>query len=185
MPTSRLAVAVFCGSRAGRDPRHAQSARALGRGLAEAGMRLVYGGGNVGLMGILADATLAAGGEVTGVIPGGLFSREVAHKGLTELRLVAGLAERKQVMHDLADAFVALGGGIGTLDELIEMMTWRQLGLHAKPTLVVDLDGFWRPFLAALRHAEAAGFGDRLAGLVEAVPDVPACLARLSQVSRP
>jgi len=179
MPSGVAAVAVFCGSRAGHDPRHAEAARALGHGLARAGLRVVYGGGKVGLMGILADAALAAGGSVTGVLPGGLFSREVAHPGLTEMRLVASLAERKQVMFDLADAFVALGGGIGTIDELVEMMTWRQLGLHAKPVVAVDLGGFWQPFLAALRHADASGFGDGLPSLVATVPDVPACLARL------
>jgi len=144
------AVCVFCGSSSPDDPRYADAARSLGTVLAGGGIELVYGGGQVGLMGVLADAALAAGGRVTGVIPAGLFSKEVGHTGLTELHEVATMHERKQLMYDLADAFVALPGGLGTLDELAEVVTWAQLGLHRKPVALLDVDGFWDPLVAQL-----------------------------------
>lgn len=151
-------VCVYCGSSPGHDPRYATAARELGTLLAREGIRLVYGGGAVGLMGILADAALAAGGRVTGVLPRGLFSREVPHRGLTELREVGSMHERKQVMVDLAGAFVALPGGLGTLEELAEVLTWAQLGIHDRPVAVVDVGGFWQPLAALLDRAEAEGF---------------------------
>lgn len=125
-------------------------ARELGRTIAQRGLTLVYGGGSVGLMGILADAALDAGGRVVGVIPVGLFSREVGHTGLTQLHEVPTMHERKALMYDLADAFVALPGGLGTLDELAEVVTWAQLGLHQKPVALLDVDGFWDPLIAQL-----------------------------------
>jgi len=125
-------------------------ARELGTTVAQRGLTLVYGGGRVGLMGILADAALDSGGRVVGVIPVGLFSREVGHTGLTELHEVPTMHERKALMYDLADAFVALPGGLGTLDELAEVVTWAQLGLHQKPVALLDVDGFWDPLIAQL-----------------------------------
>lgn len=144
------AVGVFCGSSSGRGDRYVGAARALGALLAEERLALVYGGGKVGLMGELADACLAAGGHVVGVIPTGLFRREVAHRGVSELHEVASMHERKALMYDRADAFIALPGGLGTLDELAEVATWSQLGLHAKPLVLLDVDGFWAPFVALL-----------------------------------
>ena len=126
-------IAVFCGSRAGNDPAYAEAAAALGRALAGRGCELVYGGAHVGLMGIAADTVLARGGRVTGVIPASMVDRELAHRGVTDLRIVGGMHERKALMASLADAFVVLPGGMGTLDELCEILTWAQLGLHAKP----------------------------------------------------
>ncbi len=154
---SLRAVGVFCGSSSGRGDRYVEAARALGALLAEEGVGLVYGGGRVGLMGELADACLARGGDVTGVIPTGLFRREVAHRGVTELHEVASMHERKALMYDRSDAFIALPGGLGTLDELAEVATWSQLGLHAKPLVLLEVDGFWRPFVALLDGMVEAG----------------------------
>lgn len=149
-------IGVFCASSPGRGERYREAARALGTLLGTERVRLVYGGGRVGLMGDVADACLAAGGEVVGVIPTGLFRREVAHCGVTELHEVATMHERKALMYDRSDAFVALPGGLGTLDELAEVATWSQLGLHAKPIALVDVDGFWQPFVRLLdRMVEA------------------------------
>lgn len=151
-------VCVYCGSKVGRDPRHEVAAVALGMAMGRAGVRLVYGGGSVGLMGVLADAVLDAGGEVIGVIPKGLFTTEIGHGGLTELVEVGSMHERKARMALEADAFVALPGGLGTLEELAEIATWAQLGIHSKPVAVLDLDGFWSPLLAFLDSAVDAGF---------------------------
>ena len=145
-------ICVYCGSNAGADPRYAEAARALGARIAHEGAQLVYGGGNVGLMGIVADAVLAAGGEVTGVIPHQLMEWEVGHRGLTRLEVVGSMHERKARMFELSDAFVALPGGFGTLDEMFEMLTWRQLGLGHKPCAFLDVAGFWRPLMAMLDH---------------------------------
>jgi uncharacterized protein (TIGR00730 family) len=153
-----MRVAVFCGSSAGRESGYAAAAADFGRELAKAGVGIIYGGASVGLMGVLADAALAAGGEVIGVIPGGLFAAEVPHQGLTQLQVVGSMHERKAVMAGLADAFAALPGGLGTLDELFEILTWRQLGLHNKPVALVDVDGFWQPLTALLDGLTAAGF---------------------------
>jgi len=143
-------VCVYCGSNAGNKPAYAERAIALGNRLAKERLALVYGGGNVGLMGIVADAVLEAGGEVIGVIPEQLVEWEVAHKGLTRLEIVANMHERKARMFDLSDGFVALPGGFGTLDEMFEMLTWRQLGIGDKPCAFLDVDGFYAPLLAML-----------------------------------
>ena len=150
-------VCVFCGSSAPADPRYRDAARALGALVARRGINLVYGGGSVGLMGELADAALGHGGRVTGVIPAGLFAREVGHTGLTELHEVASMHERKQLMYDLSDAFVALPGGLGTLEELAEVATWAQLGLHSKPITLLDVDGFWGPLVTLLDRMVGTG----------------------------
>src|SRR5215813_3806579 len=151
------AVCVFCGSSTPADPRYRDAARALGALIARRNVTLVYGGGSVGLMGELADAALAHGGRVIGVIPAGLFAREVSHTGLTELREVASMHERKQLMYDLSDGFVALPGGLGTLEELAEVATWSQLGLHSKPVVLLDVDGFWGPLVAQLDRMVGTG----------------------------
>ena len=156
MPIAR--ICVFCGSSPGAIPAYGELAARLGRLLALEGLGLVYGGASVGLMGGLADAALAGGGEVIGVIPQALVDMEVAHRGLTDLRVVATMHERKAVMADLGDAFVALPGGLGTLDELFEVLTWAQLGLHAKPTGLLDLGGYFQPLLAFLDGAVQARF---------------------------
>lgn len=151
-------ICVYCGSNAGSDPRYAEAARALGTRIANEGAQLVYGGGNVGLMAIVADAVLAAGGEVTGVIPHQLMEWEVGHHGLTRLEVVASMHERKARMFELSDAFVALPGGFGTLDEMFEMLTWRQLGLGHKPCAFLDVAGFWQPLMAMLDHMVSERF---------------------------
>jgi uncharacterized protein (TIGR00730 family) len=151
-------ICVFCGASPGRDPRHAEAARHLGRTLAARGLGLVYGGGSVGLMGTLADAVLEAGGEAIGVIPQVLQIRELAHRRLTRLEVVGSMHERKALMAELSDGFVALPGGMGTLDELAEIMTWSQLGLHQRPVGLLDVGGYWRPLVDFFDHAEAAGF---------------------------
>jgi uncharacterized protein (TIGR00730 family) len=151
-------VCVFCGASSGRLPEYAEAARAFGVAAAARGLGIVYGGGRVGLMGALADAALAAGGEVIGVIPQELVDRELAHGGLTELRVVASLHERKAQMAELSDRFVALPGGFGTLDELLEQLTWSQLGLHDKPIGLFDVAEYWRPLIALARHATDEGF---------------------------
>ncbi len=138
-------VCVFCGSQTGDHPIYADAARQMGKLLAQRHLGLVYGGGNVGLMGVLADAALQAGGEVIGVIPGGLAERELAHAGLTELHVVPSMHARKVLMAEKADVFVALPGGYGTADELFEILTWRQLGLHAKPIGLLNVAGFFDP----------------------------------------
>lgn len=143
-------VCVYCGSNAGARPVYAERAAAFGERLAREGIALVYGGGNVGLMGILADAALACGGDVVGVIPQQLVEWEVAHRALTRLEVVANMHERKARMFDLSDAFVALPGGFGTLDEMFEMLTWRQLGLGDKPCAFLDVKGFFDPLVAQL-----------------------------------
>jgi hypothetical protein len=152
------AVCVYCGSSNGVADVYAAATRALARTLAERGLRVVYGGASVGLMGLLADETLAAGGEVVGVIPQQLVDREIAHPGLTELHVVDSMHERKALMAELSDAFVALPGGIGTLEELIEMYTWSQLRLHAKPLGVLNVAGYYDALAAFLDHAAAEGF---------------------------
>jgi uncharacterized protein (TIGR00730 family) len=153
-----MRIAVFCGSSAGARPEFATAAAEFGRDLAIAGAGLVYGGASVGLMGVLADAALAAGGEVIGVIPGGLFAAEVAHPGLTRLEVVGTMHERKARMAELADGFAALPGGLGTLDELFEILTWRQIGLHHKAVALIDVGGFWDPLAGLLDGLTADGF---------------------------
>ena len=152
-----MRLAVFLGSSAGAED-HRAAAVALGTAIGEGGHGLVYGGAHVGLMGRLADATLVAGGEVVGVLPQNLVEREVGHPGLTRLELVGSMHERKARMAELADAFVALPGGTGTLDELVEIMSWWQLGLHDKPIALYDVGGFWTPFLDLVDHMVASGY---------------------------
>ena len=151
-------LCVYCGSSVGNDPRYVTLAEQVGRLLADNDIRLVYGGGNVGLMGVVADAVMAAGGTVLGVIPVGLFSTEQGHQGITELVEVASMHERKARMAAEADAFLALPGGLGTLEELAEILTWAQLGIHAHPVGVLDVDGFWQPIIEFLDGAVSAGF---------------------------
>jgi uncharacterized protein (TIGR00730 family) len=151
-------ICVFCGSSFGTRPEYAESARQIGRLIAESGLELVYGGGNVGLMGLVADAALAAGGKVIGVIPEALMRWEVGHLDLTELRVVASMHERKATMAELSDGFIALAGGIGTMEELFEVWTWGQLGLHAKPLGFLDVAGYYAHLHAFLDHMTAEGF---------------------------
>ena len=167
-------VCVYCGSRPGADPAFAEAARRLGARLAREGLGLVTGGGSVGLMGVVADAALAGGGTAVGVIPGALAEREIGHAALTELRVVDTMHERKATMAGLADAFVALPGGIGTLEEIAEVLTWTGLGLHAKPCALLNVGGYYDPFVAWLDDAAAQGFlrPRQRSGLwVEAEPD--------------
>lgn len=151
-------MCVFCGSNPGTRPAYGATARAMGEELARRGLRLVYGGGAVGLMGALADAALGAGGEVVGVVPEALVAKEVGHPGLSELRVVGSMHERKALMADLADAFVALPGGFGTFEEFCEVLTWSQLGLQEKPCALLDVEAFYAPLLGLFDQAVAEGF---------------------------
>ena len=151
-------ICVFCGASTGNDPRYAAAAAAVGERLAGRDIQVVYGGGRLGLMGTVADAALAAGGRVVGVIPRGLVDRELAHGGVSELRIVDTLHQRKAVMAELSDGFIALPGGLGTLEELAEVLSWAQLDLHAKPIGLLDVDGYFDGLEAFLDHAVAEGF---------------------------
>lgn len=151
-------ICVFCGSNAGRTPAYLEAARAFGAAVADAGYGLVYGGASVGLMGAVADAAMARGGEVIGVIPRSLVDREISHKGLSDLRVVGSMHERKAMMSELSDAFVALPGGIGTLEELFEVWTWAQLGHHAKPCGLLNIAGFYDGLSGFLDHIVAESF---------------------------
>jgi len=179
---SIASVCVYCGSSLGAKPRHAEAARQLGAALAQHGIRLVYGGGRIGLMGQIADAVLAGGGQVAGVIPEHLQVLEKGHRGVTELHVVASMHERKNLMFELSDAFVILPGGFGTLDEAFEMLTWRQLQLHDKPILFLSIDGYWAPFGKLVDQFIDEGFARensrRLFVLVDAVEDVIPTLLR-------
>jgi uncharacterized protein (TIGR00730 family) len=178
-------VCVFCGASSGRLPAYADGARRLGSALAGRRVGLVYGGGRVGLMGAVADAALAGGGEVVGVIPQELVDRELAHGGLSELRVVDSLHERKALMAELADGFVALPGGFGTLDELLEQLTWSQLGLHAKPIGLLDVEEYWRPLIELARHATEEGFvRESDLGSIAVGTDPEALLDRLERMTR-
>lgn len=152
-----MRLAVYTGASLGADPRFARAAHDFAAELARQGVGIVYGGGHVGLMGVVADAALAAGGEVIGVMPRSLVDDETAHTGLTELRVVGGMHERKAQMAELADGFVALPGGLGTLEEIFEAWTWIQVGVHAKPVGFLDVAGYWRPLLDAVASMSAAG----------------------------
>ncbi len=159
VPTSTpLSICVYCGSRHGDRPAYAEAARTLGTAIGQRGWQLVYGGGKVGLMGEVADAVLAAGGTVVGVIPESLEKLEVGHTGLTELHVVPTMHVRKQMMAERADAFIALPGGIGTLEELYEVWTWRQLKYHDNPIGLLDTAGYWQPLLRFMDHTVAEGF---------------------------
>jgi uncharacterized protein (TIGR00730 family) len=172
-------ICVFCGAATGRDPSYAAAAAVTGETLARRGIRVVYGGGRLGLMGTVADAALAAGGEVVGVIPRGLVDRELAHPALTELRIVETLHERKAQMAELADGFLALPGGLGTLEELAEVLSWAQLDLHAKPIGLLDVGGYFAPLAAFLDRAVAEGFiAERHRRLLLSDDDLDALLRR-------
>ena len=179
-------ICVFCGSSSGAQSVYADAAREMGRTLAERRRRLVYGGGHVGLMGVLADAAMAAGGDVIGVITEGLQLREVGHRGLADLRVVPSMHERKALMASLSDAFVALPGGAGTLDELFEAWTWTQLGIHRKPIGVLNTAGYYDPLLTFLSRAVAERFirADDLASVV-VEPEPAPLLDRLATVTLP
>lgn len=151
-------ICVYCGSHAGTDDAYRDAAFRTGVAIAGAGLAVVTGGGRVGLMGVVADAALGAGGSVFGVIPRALADREVAHEGLTELRIVGSMHERKALMAEMSDAFVALPGGLGTLEEIAEMLTWAQLGLHRKPCALLNVDGYYTQLVGFLDHAAAEGF---------------------------
>ena len=169
-------VCVFAGSSAGSRDEYQDAARALGRTLAERGIGLVYGGARVGLMGIIADATLTAGGQAIGVIPAALVAREIAHEGLTELRIVSSMHERKALMADLSDAFIAVPGGWGTLEEFFEVLTWAQLGLHQKPCGLLNVLGYFDGLLSFLEHAVGERFLRREYASMIAVAASPAAL---------
>ena len=179
---SIASVCVYCGSSLGANPRHAEAARQLGAHLAAHGIRLVYGGGQIGLMGQVADAVLAGGGQVIGVIPEHLQVQEKGHLGVTELHVVASMHERKNLMFERSDAFVILPGGFGTLDEAFEMLTWRQLRLHDKPILFLNIEGYWTPFGKLVDQFVAEGFASEssrgLFVMVDAVEDVIPALLR-------
>jgi len=151
-------LCVFCGANPGHDPRYLEAAAALGRCIAQAGLGLVYGGASIGLMGAVADAALAEGGEVIGVIPQTLVEREVAHHGLADLRVVTSMHERKALMAELSDGFIALPGGVGTLEELFEVWTWSHLGLHRKPCGLLDVAGFYSGLGRFIDHVQQEGF---------------------------
>jgi uncharacterized protein (TIGR00730 family) len=176
-------LCVYCGSSGAVESQYRDAASELGAHLAQAGIALVYGGGRIGLMGLLADAALAAEGKVTGIIPSHLRDAEVAHRGVTELVVVDSMHERKRLMAERADAFAILPGGIGTLDEMFEIVSWKQLRLHDKPILLVDIGGYWAPLRALLDHIIDTGFaGAQTRGLLKVVPSVAALMAALSEV---
>ena len=177
-----FSICVYCGSRAGTDPSHAALARQVGRWIGERGGQLVYGGGRGGLMGVVADAALAAGARVVGIIPQALVDKEHAHHGCTELHVVRNMHERKSMMAERAQAFLALPGGIGTFEELFEVWTWRQLGYHDKPIGVLDHAGYYQPLRDFMAHTVRAGFvSDWQMDLIRIGADAPALLAELVQ----
>ncbi len=176
-----LAICVYCGSAANVAQSYKDAAVTLGRLAGEQGVEIVYGGGRVGLMGLVADAALAAGGAVTGIIPRHIVEMEVAHRTLTELIVVETMHERKHMMASRADAFVILPGGLGTLDEAFEILTWKQLSLHDKPIVVANIDGYWDPLLALVRHGVDEGFvRPRHAGLFTEVTEIGAVLPAIT-----
>ena len=182
--SANVAVAVFCGSRFGSRPAYLEAARQTGAGLAHAGIRLIYGGGRVGLMGALADAAIDAGGEVSGIIPDFLSTQEVMHDRVTDLTITDSMHSRKQGMFSQADAYLVLPGGLGTFDETIEIITWKQLRLHDKPILVANIEGWASPLIAAIDASIEDGFADASARrLYEVVPDIAAALVRLAGVT--
>jgi uncharacterized protein (TIGR00730 family) len=178
------ALCVFCGSSAPAGDRYQAAARELGTLIAARGITLIYGGGSSGLMGEVADAAIAGGGQVVGVIPAGLFRAELCHTGLTRLHEVGSMHERKQLMYGLADGFIALPGGLGTLEELAEATAWCQLGLHSKPVVMLDVDGFWAPLAAQLDRMVTAGFlGPASRELMQRAASVPEALATVAAFS--
>ena len=181
-----MRLCIFCGSSRGHDPVYADTARAVATALALSGHEIVYGGGRVGLMGVVADAALAAGGRVTGVIPLALQAREVGHTGLTELHVVDTMHERKQRMADLSDAFIALPGGAGTLDEIFEQWTWGQLGIHAKPSVFLNINGYYTPLRTFLSHVYTEGFTrPELRDILTFADDLDTLLTRIRDYQPP
>jgi uncharacterized protein (TIGR00730 family) len=175
-------LCVYCGSSGAVEPQFREAASELGAHLGAAGIELIYGGGRVGLMGLLADAALTAGGKVTGIIPARLLRAEVAHRDVTELIAVDSMHDRKRLMAEKADAFAVLPGGIGTLDELFETLSWKQLELHDKPILLVDIGGYWGRLRDLLDHIVASGFArEQTRGLLHVVPSVAALMTALSE----
>ncbi|MFT8720112.1 TIGR00730 family Rossman fold protein [Acetobacter sp.] len=182
-PPRSVAVAVFCGSRFGHHPAYKEAAENVGATLAALDMHLVYGGGDVGLMGVVADAAIQGGGRVTGIIPQFLEAREVMHRGVTDLIVTDSMHTRKQKMFALSDAFLILPGGFGTFDELMEILTWRQLKLHDKPILILNVQNWARSLIATLDDAMTEGFASPEARrLVEVVPDVESAFIRLKSL---
>jgi uncharacterized protein (TIGR00730 family) len=178
--TAIHSLAVFCGSRVGVKPAYAEAGRLLGEGLARAGIRLVYGGGRIGIMGVVADAVLEGGGTVLGVIPEFLTQMEVAHSGVTEMVVTDSMHTRKLRLYSESDAFLIMPGGLGTFDEAFEIITWRQLRLHDKPILLCDVEGWARPLVGLIEHAIAQGFAaPACRNLFEVIDGVPAVLDRL------
>jgi uncharacterized protein (TIGR00730 family) len=178
--TAIHSLAVFCGSRVGVNPAYANAGRALGRGLGQAGIRLVFGGGRIGIMGVVADAVLAAGGKVLGVIPEFLTQWEVAHENVTQMVVTDSMHTRKRRLYEESDAFLVMPGGLGTFDEAFEIITWRQLRLHDKPILLCNVAGSIEPFVATIDHAISQGFADPACrALFEVIEGVPAVLERL------
>ena len=176
-----LSICVYCGSRSGGDPAYAEAAEALGQGIAARGWRLVYGAGDVGLMGTVARAAQAGGGDTFGVIPAHLVRLEVGKQDLTRYVVTETMHERKKVMFMNSDAVVVLPGGAGSLDELFEVLTWRQLGLHEKPILLLDTAGYWGPLRALVEHVIAQGFAEAsLLTYFRSLPDVPALMEALA-----
>jgi uncharacterized protein (TIGR00730 family) len=179
-------LCVYCGSSLGVAEIYRTAAARLGSLIGEAGIELVYGGGRVGLMGVVADAALAAGGRVTGVIPGHLHDREVGHTGISEMIVVSSMHERKRRMFDLSDGFITLPGGLGTLDETFEIITWKLLGLHDKPIVIVDLAGYWAPLRRLIEHTIAQGFtGAAALGFFHTVAQIEAVLPTLRALPEP
>lgn len=178
--TAIHSLAVFCGSRLGVNPAYADAGRALGHGLGQAGIRLVYGGGRIGIMGVVADAVLKAGGSVLGVIPEFLTQWEVAHTDVTKMVVTDSMHSRKRLLYEESDAFLIMPGGLGTFDETFETITWRQLGLHDKPILLCNVAGSVEPLVATIEHAIEQGFADPACrALFEVIEGVPAVLERL------
>ncbi|MFN4165592.1 MAG: TIGR00730 family Rossman fold protein [Ferrovibrio sp.] len=178
--TAIRSVCVYCGSSLGESQIYTAQAQILGRRLAENGIRLIYGGGRIGLMGVIADAAMKAGGEVVGIIPNHLHDWEVGHTGLTELHVVDSMHTRKRMMVDMSDAFIAMPGGVGTLDEFFEVVTWRQLKLHDKPIIVLNTEDYWHPLLALVEAVIERGFARRTtANLFTVVDDAEAVVAAL------
>ena len=178
-------VCVFCGANPGADPAYTNAATAMGRFLAGSGRRIVFGGGRTGLMGALADGALGAGGEIIGVMPRNLIEREVAHTGLSELRVVESMHERKALLSDLSNGFLAMPGGLGTMEELFEVWTWGQLGLHRKPCGLLEVNGFYAPLLAFLDHAVDEGFISERNRSVLVVDNEPAALIARMEAVKP
>lgn len=179
-------ICVFCGSHSGNSSSYEEAARATGRALFRSGLRLVYGGGKVGLMGVVADTVLSGGGEVIGVITRGLLDREIAHRGIRDLRVVESMHERKELMASLADGFIALPGGVGTLEEIFEQWAWSQLGIHAKPCGFLNVNAYFTPLVAMIDRMVSEGFlSPAFAAMIAVETDPDALLARFNAYQPP